>query len=174
MLNFKYCPRCASKKLYWPSQKNFECAACNFTYYHNQAAAACVILRYKEEILLIVRGKNPAKGFWALPGGFVDPDETALSAATRELKEEISLRLEPNQLIYFDTAPNTYDYKDVLYKTLDIAFRVNLSTKAKTEIGDQEEIKEIFWIHPKEIPLEEIAFESTQNILKKYITLYCK
>jgi 8-oxo-dGTP diphosphatase len=43
------------------------------------------------EVLLIQRARDPFKGRWALPGGFVDKDEGLEAAARRELKEETSL-----------------------------------------------------------------------------------
>lgn len=45
------------------------------------------------KILLIRRKTVPGKGLWALPGGYLDPDEYQLDGAIRELKEETSLHI---------------------------------------------------------------------------------
>lgn len=42
-------------------------------------------------VLLVKRSMQPGKGLWALPGGHIDPGETALDAAVRELYEEAGL-----------------------------------------------------------------------------------
>lgn len=53
-----------------------------------------LILRFREEkieLLLIQRDRPPYQGKWALPGGFIDMEETLLQSAQRELQEETGL-----------------------------------------------------------------------------------
>lgn len=53
--------------------------------------AADVVLIADGHVLLIERDWPPFEGRWALPGGHIDPGETALDAAARELEEETGI-----------------------------------------------------------------------------------
>ena len=71
---------------------------------------ADIAVIHEHNILVIRRGQCPGKGLYALPGGFVDKDETVMEAAYRELREETGLALCPSDVYHTSTkiidAPN--------------------------------------------------------------------
>ena len=52
------------------------------------------------DTLLIKRGKAPNYGHWAFPGGGLEPGETILAAAQREMREETSIHTQPVEPFY--------------------------------------------------------------------------
>lgn len=55
--------------------------------------AASVALITGDEVLLIQRARAPFSGLWTLPGGRLEPGETAAQCAAREIDEELGLRV---------------------------------------------------------------------------------
>ena len=65
-----------------------------YEYPRPSVSADCVIIGFDGldlNVLLIERKKEPFAGKWALPGGFMNMDETAEQCALRELKEETGI-----------------------------------------------------------------------------------
>jgi ADP-ribose pyrophosphatase YjhB (NUDIX family) len=53
--------------------------------------AASVALHRQHEVLLVQRNRPPSEGLWTLPGGRLEPGETAAQCANREIREELGL-----------------------------------------------------------------------------------
>ncbi|MDR2083606.1 MAG: NUDIX hydrolase [Bacteroidales bacterium] len=63
---------------------------------HPSVTSDCVVFAFDGKelfVLLIERGNEPYKGYWAFPGGFMEIDEPAENTAVRELKEETGLSI---------------------------------------------------------------------------------
>lgn len=165
---FQFCPRCSSANHQFENHHRFECLDCNFVYYHNCAAAVMVIIRRDDKILFTVRNNQPALGKLDFPGGFVDPKESAQFAAQRELKEELDIDIELKDLKLLDTEPNDYIYLDILYRTLDIVFELELNVDQKINI-EKSEIQQIKWLRPEEVDLDQIGFQSMKAIVQRHL-----
>lgn len=176
--DFNFCPKCGSKKIENHNDRKWMCPECGFDLYNNVASAVGVIITDKNHnVLLEVRAKEPRKGFLAFPGGFVDPDESAENAAERECREEIGA--EVKNLKFLCSFPNTYEYKNITYKTCDMFFTAELAGEFETiedlirGLSPQE--SEVLALKGCKVEtLEDIekiplAFESAVNTLKYYL-----
>ena len=112
-----------------------------------------------DKVLLIKRRTLPFKGYWALPGGRVDPGETVEQTIVREVKEETGLDVAVVRKIgeYHEQGVQDgeeYDYYPACF----------LVKKLGGEIKKQEsEIEEIKLFSLNKVP-ESLAFEHTQMI----------
>ena len=124
---FKYCPVCGSSAFNINNIKSKHCNDCGFTMYVNPSAAvAAFIFNKNNELLVCIRGNEPEKGTFDLPGGFIDYDETAENALIRELKEELGVIV--TSIKYEFSLPNEYKYSGWTLPTLDIFFRVEIES----------------------------------------------
>jgi len=73
---------------------------------------ADAVVVHSGHVLLIKRKAQPGKGLWALPGGFVNQDETIFDAAIRELREETRLKVPAPVLRGSLKGQGVFDYPD--------------------------------------------------------------
>ncbi len=156
---FKHCGGCGASDI---KHDGFavRCEQCGWTFFTNVAAAAAVFLRIGDKVLLVRRGREPSKGKLGIPGGFVDPGESAAQGACREVEEELRIKLTPDDLTYLTTAPNVYPYAGVTYRSLDTYFTATLD--ALPEWFDESEISAIELVDPFGVEPEDLAFDATR------------
>jgi ADP-ribose pyrophosphatase YjhB (NUDIX family) len=169
---WKYCPSCAAEGIRFDGVHRYSCPACGFVFYQNTAAATGCVIRSKRGILLLVRGKEPARGRLDLPGGFVDPGEGALEGLARELREEIGWTPPdlPRALRLFASFPNIYPYRDTVYHTCDLFFALDAPDLTEKDLRlEAGEIGGLRFLRPEEIKMEDLAFDSTRRALGAYL-----
>lgn len=69
-----------------------------YEYPRPMLTADVMVTNAEGEVLLVRRGNDPFKGCWALPGGFMEMDETIEHCAVRELEEETHLKVSEKDL----------------------------------------------------------------------------
>ncbi len=165
---FGFCPRCGSSRFVENDTKSKKCMDCEFVFYLNAATAvAAIIVNDRREMLLCRRRYNPYKGSLALPGGFVDLNESAENAVRREIHEETGAETETIQ--YFDSFPNIYPYSGFEVRTLDMIFICSL--KKNSVLVPNDDVSEIIFIPIEEIKPEDIKLSSIQKAVKKWLMI---
>lgn len=162
----KFCPRCGSVGYQYRAKKYWYCPVCLFTYYHNVAASASVILEVAGSVLMLARNREPGLGLLCLPGGFIDSQERAEDAASRECFEETGLR--PSLLEYVGSWPNEYRYRGVVYHTCDFYFADTSFDSLDLIKPNPEEVATFQLVGAAEIETAPIAFESHRNAVRAW------
>ena len=168
MSDLKFCPKCGKPSLQWDGEKKWSCSNCDYVLYHNVAGAVAVVIKHEDEILFTRRNQEPKKGKLDLAGGFVDPKESAEETCVRELFEELKIKVDLSQLKYLASLPNTYEYKNILYNTIDLFYEYEVAEKLELQL-ELSEISETIWLKKNEVNIEDIAFDSQKIFFKNYI-----
>ncbi|WP_163130883.1 NUDIX domain-containing protein [Agarivorans sp. Alg241-V36] len=161
MPSLRYCPQCASSKFKQVDVKQWACEQCQFSYFHNMASTAGALLIFEDELLLVERAINPQKGYWDLPGGFIEYGESLEQGLQRELNEELGLELAAENFRYFGSFANQYSYNQVLYHTCDSFFVYHLNNRVSLQARD--DVAAWQWHSLKNIPFERVAFKSVKQ-----------
>ena len=110
------------------------------------------------QVLLIKRKNEPFKDKWALPGGFVDMNETLEEAVVRELQEETGLHEIPLKQYHAFSDPN----RDPRGRTVSVVFYAFV--EGKTNVKGSDDAAEAQWHNLNQLP--GLAFDHQQIIRK--------
>lgn len=166
----KYCPRCGCDKFNTSDGgRSFYCEECNFNFYiNNSAAVACLIFDKAGKLLLARRAVEPSIGKFDLPGGFIEPMESAEEAVVREIREELNVSVLKMQ--YLISFPNEYVFSGFSVFTLDLAFICEIDYSEQIIPGDDVAATE--FVKPDDIKMEELCSKSMYNIIEYYQLKY--
>jgi ADP-ribose pyrophosphatase YjhB (NUDIX family) len=159
---YHFCPLCGTplEERFAFHQMRSVCPECGFVHFHDPKVAVIGMVTWNHRVLLIRRGVEPMKGSWALPGGYMDAGEMPAEALVRELREEVGLDVEVNELI--DIFPMAGP--GVFNSGIVIAYRATIRQDEPPLLACDDDACEAAWFHVDELP-SDLAFESTFSLL---------
>lgn len=133
------------------------CAACGFVDYQNPKIVTGSVAVWEQKILLCRRAIEPRKGFWTLPAGYMELNETAEEAALREAREEACARLEIDRLLAVYSVPRI--------SQVQLMFRARLAAPDIAAGPESEAVALYDW---DDLPWADLAFPTVGWALRHY------
>jgi len=127
------------------------CADCGFILYDNPKIVVGSVARWGDRILMCRRAINPRKGFWTLPAGYLELNESTRAGAEREAWEEARARIAIESLLAI------YDIPRI--SQVQLIYRARLVDEAVSAGPESLEVALFGW---DAIPWDDIAFPSVR------------
>lgn len=163
-IDYRFCPQCAGalalRTLRAGDPPRLVCQACGFVFFLDPKVATGAIFSLDGGILLVQRAIEPSYGKWVFPGGYVDRGEALEAAAIREVKEESGLDVRLTRLLGVYSSPGN--------PVIVIAYAGEV-TGGSLRIDEEGLDARAF--RPAEIPWDQLAFPTTSQVIRDYLTL---
>ena len=137
----------------------------HYKYPRPSVTTDCVIFGYEGntlKVLLIERGNEPFKGYWAFPGGFLNMEESAEEGAKRELYEETGLKDAVIKQFHTYTDPD----RDPRGRVISIAYYALIQI---SEVKGGDDAAQARWFAIDEVPA--LAFDHDQMLQDALVEL---
>lgn len=147
--DYRYCPFCGESlttRIDHDTARKY-CIHCRWTYYPHVGASVTSIIRRDGKVLMVKRRRDPFKGTWMFPSGFVEYGEHPEDTAVREVQEETGLTVTGLRLI------NLFLSEDDPRLPGHFVFFYSIETIGEMKNTDNLENEEINWFDSKTPPL---------------------
>jgi ADP-ribose pyrophosphatase YjhB (NUDIX family) len=134
------------------------CENCGAIHYVNPKLVVGTVPEYEGRILICKRGIEPRLGFWTIPAGFMENDETLEAGAAREAREEALIDVQIGSLLLLANVTHA--------RQVHVFFRSRMSTP---DFGVTPESLEVALVDEKDIPWSNLAFPSTEYALRRFV-----
>ncbi len=150
------------------AQPHLQCRGeCGGEWYANPKPTANVLAERADDgrLLLVRRARDPFKGCWDIPGGFVEDGEEAFDAALRELVEETGLAV---RVTGFVGVFGDHYGGDRGEHTLNLFWSGVVDDPDVAEPAS--DVSELAWFHPGELPGDDdLAFRCVPRALRAWL-----
>ncbi|WP_343564070.1 NUDIX hydrolase [Kiloniella sp. b19] len=133
------------------------CDTCDFVAYENPKMVVGSVVTWEDRVLLVKRAIEPRLGYWTLPAGFMELNETVEEGAKREAWEEARARVSFDQVLAIYSIPRI--------SQTQVIYRGVLTDPAVEPGPESQEVGLFSW---DEIPWEDLAFPTVHWALRQF------
>ena len=157
----KFCSTCGQAvSLLVPPGDNREryvCPQCGTIHYQNPRNVVGTVPVWEDKVLLCRRAIEPRYGYWTLPAGFMENDETTAAAAGRETEEEAGANIELGDLFSLLNVVHVHQvHLFYLARLVDLDFAPGIESLDVQLFGESE------------IPWSDLAFPTIRTTLELF------
>ena len=158
----QFCSFCGTRTLFTvppdDSRLRRVCPACHTVHYENPLLVVGCVPEFEGRILLCRRAIEPRRGYWTVPAGFMELNETLQDGAARECQEEALATVEIGSLLAVMNVPES--------EQVHVFFRARMPS---ADCGAGEESLEARLVDPADIPWDDLAFPTIRYSLRHYL-----
>lgn len=159
---FRFCPTCASPIDEPDVESGSTCGNCGASWYRNPSPTAGAAIVRDGKVLVTVRARDPFKGKIDVPGGFLNPGESALEGLRREIREELGVEIDVAMEDCLQAEPHRYG-EDGTW-TLALGFHARL-TRGEPEAAD--DVIALKWVDAAELDRLDFAWPHDRELARK-------
>ncbi|MBC6952525.1 NUDIX domain-containing protein [candidate division KSB1 bacterium] len=159
---FKFCPFCGGQITHLNEKfVRLKCDRCQMVHYLNPKVGVGLLIEVDNSIVLVRRKEEPFKGWWSLPAGYVEYEESCEVAALRESVEETGMNVNLGVLL------GVYSYTDDPRSNMVLVVYRASTKDGSLAAGDDADEVQLFPIN--QLP-QQIAFEGVRQAIKEYVS----
>jgi ADP-ribose pyrophosphatase YjhB (NUDIX family) len=162
MKPFHYCPSCATRLRDADDEGGATCPSCERVWYQDSSPTAGAAIVHDGKALVTQRAREPEKGRFDVPGGFLRVGEEPVEGLKREVREELGIEIDTDVDQCISMVPHTYG--------MDGGYVLALGFRARLVSGDPspaDDVAAFKWVTTEDLDGLDFAWPHDRELIRR-------
>jgi len=163
MRPYRFCPDDGAALEEVDGEGGSRCPSCGRSWYRNPAPTVGAAIVKGGRALIAERARQPKRGRYDVPGGFIDTDEHPVEGLKREVREELALEIEVSVEDCVSMVPHRYGDDGVA--VLALGFKAQLVGAGEPRPAD--DVASVRWVATDELDAVDFAWPHDRELVRR-------